>query len=111
MEQDTATPTGQTSQQSLLYHHHQQYMMAMASSINGFGGFSPPTPPGAYGNMAALYGAYGMGAGNSACYDGAYGMGAGYSAGYSNSQEEDTIHREVETNQRVLQVEKVGLVM
>jgi hypothetical protein len=65
MEQDTATPTGQTSQQSLLYQQQQQYMMAMASSINSFGGF-----PGAYSNMAALYGAYGMGAGYSAGYGG-----------------------------------------
>jgi len=70
IEQDTATSTGQTSQQSLLYQQQQQqqqqqFMMAMASSINGFGGF-----PGAYGNMAALYGAYGMGAGYSAGYGG-----------------------------------------
>ena len=62
IEQDTSTPTGQTSQQSLLYQQQQQYLMAMANSLGGF--------PGAYGNMAALYGPYSMGAGYSAGYGG-----------------------------------------
>ena len=90
MDQDTSAPTGQTSQQSLLY-QQQQYMMAMASGMNGYGGF-----PGAYGNMAAMYG-YGLGAGYGAGYGGmpnsmGYGgmpntMNTGTSQGYSgNSQ-------------------------
>jgi hypothetical protein len=51
MDQVTSMTTEQTFQQLLLYQQQQQYMMA----INAFGGF-----PGAYGNMAALYGYGGM---------------------------------------------------
>ena len=56
MDQGTSMTTDQTFQQIFLYQQQQQYMMAMASSINTFGGF-----PGAYCNMEALYGEAGWG--------------------------------------------------
>ncbi len=56
MDQGTSMTTDQTFQQIFLYQQQQQYMMAMASSINTFGGF-----PGAYSNMEALYGEAGWG--------------------------------------------------
>jgi len=56
MDQGTSMTTDPTFQQIFLYQQQQQYMMAMASSINAFGGF-----PGAYSNMAPLYGEAGWG--------------------------------------------------